>query len=140
MPVLKSAVNPRAEEFRRNAASLAAVVDDLRAKVAAIREGGGAEARRRHLARNKLLPRERIRTLLDSGSPFLELSQLAAYEVYDEKVPAAGETRRTSSVSAWRTRVPRGAAAASRARRSAGRALLRSLTSTSRWQPVTTTS
>ena len=90
MPVLKSAVNPRSEEFRRNAAALAAVVDDLRAKVEEIREGGGAEARRRHLARNKLLPRERIRTLLDPGSPFLELSQLAAYEVYDEKVPAAG--------------------------------------------------
>jgi 3-methylcrotonyl-CoA carboxylase beta subunit len=90
MPVLKSAVNPRSEEFRRNAASLAAVVDDLRAKVAEIREGGGAEARRRHLSRNKLLPRERIRTLLDPGSPFLELSQLAAYEVYDDKVPAAG--------------------------------------------------
>ena len=67
-----------------------ALVQDLRDKVAVIREGGGAEARRRHLARGKLLARERIRSLLDPGSPFLELSQFAAYGMYDGEVPAAG--------------------------------------------------
>ena len=67
-----------------------ALVQDLRDKVAVIREGGGAEARRRHLARGKLLARERIRFLLDPGSPFLELSQFAAYGMYDGEVPAAG--------------------------------------------------
>src|SRR5207302_40106 len=67
-----------------------ALVVDLRAKVGAIREGGGEEARRRHLARGKLLPRERVRALLDPGAPFLELSQLAAFGMYDGEVPAAG--------------------------------------------------
>jgi 3-methylcrotonyl-CoA carboxylase beta subunit len=67
-----------------------ALVEDLREKVAAIREGGGEAARRRHLARGKLLPRERVRALLDPGSPFLELSQLAAFGMYDGEVPAAG--------------------------------------------------
>ncbi len=90
MTVLKSALDPRGDEFRRNAAALAAQVADLRARVAEIREGGGAAARERHLARGKLLPRERIRTLLDPGTPFLELSQLAACQVYDDVVPAAG--------------------------------------------------
>jgi acetyl-CoA carboxylase carboxyltransferase component len=66
------------------------LVADLREKVAAVREGGGEAARRRHLARGKLLPRERVRALLDPGSPFLELSQLAAFGMYDGEVPAAG--------------------------------------------------
>jgi len=69
---------------------MAELVADLRAQVARIVQGGGEQARQRHVARGKLLPRERIRTLLDPGSPFLELSQLAAYGVYDEEVPAAG--------------------------------------------------
>ena len=67
-----------------------ALVADLREKVAAVRLGGGETARAKHTARGKLLPRERIRQLLDVGSPFLELSQLAAHEVYDDAVPAAG--------------------------------------------------
>jgi 3-methylcrotonyl-CoA carboxylase beta subunit len=90
MAILRSAVDPRSADFRRNAAALAALVEDLRAIVATIRQGGGTAARERHLARNKLLPRDRVRTLLDQGSPFLELSQLAAHKVYDEAVPAAG--------------------------------------------------
>ncbi|MFO1056811.1 MAG: carboxyl transferase domain-containing protein [Dongiaceae bacterium] len=90
MAILKSAVDPRSAEFRRNQAALSALVEDLRATVATIRLGGGPAARERHLSRNKLLPRDRIRTLLDRGSPFLELSQLAAHQVYDEPVPAAG--------------------------------------------------
>src|SRR5579875_3727000 len=67
-----------------------AAVEDLREKVAAIRIGGGEAARQRHLARGKLLPRDRVRALLDVGSPFLELSQLAAYGMYGGEVPAAG--------------------------------------------------
>jgi 3-methylcrotonyl-CoA carboxylase beta subunit len=67
-----------------------AQVEDLRAKVADIKKGGGERARTRHLDRGKLLPRDRVRTLLDVGSPFLEFSQFAAWEVYDDVVPAAG--------------------------------------------------
>ena len=90
MPVLNSTIDPRSAEFRANAANMRTQVADLRARVAAIEEGGGAKARERHLARGKLLARQRIDLLLDPGSPFLELSQLAAHEVYDEEVPAAG--------------------------------------------------
>ncbi|HYB57765.1 MAG TPA: carboxyl transferase domain-containing protein [Alphaproteobacteria bacterium] len=90
MAVLKTALDTEAEEFRRNAEAMRAAVADLRAKVAAIKEGGGEEARQKHLARGKLLPRERVRALLDVGSPFLELSQLAAYGMYGGEVPAAG--------------------------------------------------
>jgi 3-methylcrotonyl-CoA carboxylase beta subunit len=90
MTVLTTSLDRGSEAFAANAAAMRAVVADLREKVAAIREGGGEEARRRHLARGKLLPRERVRALLDPGSPFLELSQLAAWGMYDGEVPAAG--------------------------------------------------
>ncbi len=90
MTVISTSVDQRSEAFATNAAAMHALVADLQEKVAAIREGGGAEARRRHLARGKMLPRERVRALLDSGSPFLELSQLAGYGMYDGEVPAAG--------------------------------------------------
>ncbi|TCO79278.1 3-methylcrotonyl-CoA carboxylase beta subunit [Plasticicumulans lactativorans] len=90
MNAITSKLNPRAEEFRQNAAKMGALVADLRAQVARITQGGGEEARRRHTSRGKLLPRERIRALLDLGSPFLEFSQLAAHGVYEDDVPAAG--------------------------------------------------
>jgi len=90
MSEIKTALDSRSDEFRRNGEAMRALVDDLRAKVTEIREGGGAGAREKHLGRGKLLPRERVRLLLDEGAPFLELSQLAAYRVYDEAVPAAG--------------------------------------------------
>jgi 3-methylcrotonyl-CoA carboxylase beta subunit len=67
-----------------------ALVSDLRAKVEGISQGGGEHARERHVARGKLPVRERIRLLLDAGSPFLEFSQLAAFQVYDDDIPAAG--------------------------------------------------
>src|SRR5262245_50402084 len=67
-----------------------ALVADLRDKAAMVAQGGGKTARERHLARNKLLPRDRVAGLIDPGSPFLELSQLAAYGLYDNEVPAAG--------------------------------------------------
>ena len=89
MTILRSTLDTRSEEFRRNGDALQAQVADLRAKVEEIRLGGGKTARERHLSRGKLLPRERVRTLLDPGAPFLELSQLAAHGVYEEPVPAA---------------------------------------------------
>ena len=90
MTVLKSALSTRSPEFQANRAALEALVADLRAKVAEVKAGGGRKARDKHLARGKLLPRERVRTLLDVGSPFLELSQLAAWEMYGNEVPSAG--------------------------------------------------
>src|SRR3984893_8737098 len=90
MTVLTTSLDRRSEVFAANAAAMRARGEELRGKVAAIREGGGEAARRRHLARGKLLPRERVRALLDPGSPFLEFSQLAAYGMYDGDVPAAG--------------------------------------------------
>ena len=90
MPTLRSVLDPRDAEFARNAETMRALVADLRAKVAEIKRGGGARAREKHLSRGKLPPRNRVRGLLDPGTPFLELSQLAAYGVYDEPIPAAG--------------------------------------------------
>ncbi len=90
MAALKSSIDRRGDAFRANDAAMRSLVADLRAKVAAIKEGGGEAARKRHTGRGKLLPRERIRLLLDAGSPFLELSQFAAYGLYGGEVPAAG--------------------------------------------------
>ena len=77
-------------ETAANAAAMRQLVSDLRSKVQAVMLGGGEQARAKHLARGKLLPRDRVTQLTDLGSPFLELSQLAASGVYDEDVPAAG--------------------------------------------------
>ena len=90
MTAFVSALDPRSEAFRSNEAVMRALVADLRDKLGRVEQGGGAEARRRHLARGKLLVRERVRLLLDPGSPFLELSALAADGMYDGEVPAAG--------------------------------------------------
>ena len=90
MGVIGSSVRIRSREFRANAEVMARLVEELREAVAQIRLGGGERARTRHLARGKLLPRDRIRGLFDPGSPFLELSQLAAHGVYDDDIPAAG--------------------------------------------------
>ena len=83
MPHIESKLNPRSEDFKANATAMQQIVDDLRAKVAAISEGGGEAARAKHVARGKLLPRDRVQMLLDPGTPFLEFSQLASYEMYD---------------------------------------------------------
>ncbi len=88
--ILRSDITPRSDGFAANAAAMHALVADLRAKVTEIEAGGGATARERHLARGKLLPRERVAGLIDPGSPFLELSQLAAYGMYGGEVPSAG--------------------------------------------------
>jgi 3-methylcrotonyl-CoA carboxylase beta subunit len=90
MSVIESRVNDRSEEFKANAERMRALVEALEACVEAIKKGGGAKYQERHTARGKLLVRERVDALLDPGSPFLELSQLAAHEVYGDPVPAAG--------------------------------------------------
>ncbi|MEK6346809.1 MAG: carboxyl transferase domain-containing protein [Burkholderia sp.] len=90
MPILESKLNPRSDEFRANQAALDALVADLREKNAQLAQGGGQAARDKHVARGKLLPRERIALLLDPGTPFLELSQLAAYGMYNDDAPGAG--------------------------------------------------
>ena len=90
MAKIISKINVRSPEFIENAAHMQVQVDDLKAKLEQIKLGGGERSRERHLSRGKLLPRDRVNALLDAGSPFLELSQLAAYEVYDANVPAAG--------------------------------------------------
>ena len=88
--MLSSKVNPDSKAFRDNAKAMQELVDDLRAKVGKIAQGGSEKAREKHLARGKLLPRERVERLLDPGTPFLELSQMAAYGMYDDAVPSAG--------------------------------------------------
>ena len=90
MATIGTGVNPRAESFQKNREAMLGLVEDLRRQVAVISQGGGERACERHLSRGKLLPRERIRVLLDAGSPFLELSQFAAYGMYNGEVPAAG--------------------------------------------------
>src|SRR6266568_700682 len=90
MPAIKTKLNPGSEEFQANARALAALVADLRAKVERAAQGGDEAAQAKHLARGKLLPRERLRLLLDPGSPFLELSQLAAFGMYEDEAPGAG--------------------------------------------------
>src|SRR5687768_12474015 len=90
MSILKSEIDTRSENFQRNHAAMQAQVDDLKKLVEGIKLGGGEAARAKHLSRGKLLPRDRIRCLIDAGAPFLEFSQLAAYDVYDDDVPAAG--------------------------------------------------
>jgi 3-methylcrotonyl-CoA carboxylase beta subunit len=90
MPILDTRLNPRSAEFTANAAALQALVDDLRARQARVAEGGGEAARAKHVARGKLLPRERVAALLDPGSPFLEFSPLAAHGLYDNAAPGAG--------------------------------------------------
>src|SRR5215813_1496406 len=90
MTILSSTVDTRSDAFKRNAEAMRALVDDLRQRTEKVRLGGGEEARKRHVARGKLLPRERVRALLDSGSPFLELSPLAALDMYDNEAPGSG--------------------------------------------------
>ena len=89
-PVFKSKVNTRSAEFTANSETMQALVNDLNEKMQEITKGGGEKYQQRHKDRGKLLPRERIDALIDPGSPFLELSQLAAYKVYDDEVNAAG--------------------------------------------------
>ena len=90
MSIFKSAINTTSEEFRNNADAMRQLNQDLEEKVWQIRLGGPQQSRDKHEGRGKLLPRERVRQLLDVGSPFLEFSQFAAYGMYDGAAPAAG--------------------------------------------------
>jgi 3-methylcrotonyl-CoA carboxylase beta subunit len=90
MTLIDSKIDTRGPDFRDNASQLRETVDQLRAELAKAALGGGDKARTKHTERGKLLPRERIRALLDPGSPFLELSPLAAHGMYDDAAPCAG--------------------------------------------------
>ena len=90
MSVIKTSLDLKSDLFTENAAAMRAVVEDLRTKVGGIELGGGERSRERHLSRGKLLPRDRIDTLLDEDSPFLEFSQFAGWEMYDDNIPAGG--------------------------------------------------
>ncbi|WP_327355889.1 carboxyl transferase domain-containing protein [Streptomyces sp. NBC_01304] len=89
-PELKSGADPASEAWKSNEAAHQALVTQLREKLAAAQLGGGEKSRARHVARGKLLPRDRVDTLLDPGSPFLELAPLAADGMYGGDAPAAG--------------------------------------------------
>jgi 3-methylcrotonyl-CoA carboxylase beta subunit/propionyl-CoA carboxylase len=90
MDTLPTLVDPRSEEFRLNHDRMASLVAELRSRTDAARQGGGAKYLQRHREQGKLPVRERIDKLLDPDSPFLELSALAAWELYDNEAPAAG--------------------------------------------------
>src|SRR3989338_3769812 len=90
MPVIETQLNPRSDAFKANAQAMQALVDDLEAQLGRIALGGGEAPRAKHLARGKLLPRDRVEQLLDAGSPFLEVAPLAALNMYDNAAPSAG--------------------------------------------------
>ena len=90
MSVIRTRLDVRSADFLANATAMRAQVEELRSAVEKLASGGGDDARAKHVARGKLLPRERLRLLMDPGSPFLELSQLAAYRMYKDEAPGAG--------------------------------------------------
>ena len=95
MPALETQLNVRSAEFQANAMAMRALVADLNTRIAKAQDGGGEVARARHSSRGKLLPRDRVQMLLDPGTPFLELSPLAALGMYPDKdgsdsAPCAG--------------------------------------------------
>ncbi|KAJ3063598.1 Methylcrotonoyl-CoA carboxylase beta chain, mitochondrial [Podochytrium sp. JEL0797] len=89
-PIIQDAIDTSSDEFKDNALRMEKLVLDLQSQVDRIKQGGGEASRKRHLSRNKLLPRDRIDQLVDPGSPFLELSQFAGYNLYKDDVPAGG--------------------------------------------------
>ncbi len=90
MPKIKSKINVNSKEFADNTQHMQVQVDDLNRLISQLSQGGGEKACKRHTDRGKLLPRDRINALIDKNSAFLEISQLAAWEVYDDYVPCAG--------------------------------------------------
>jgi 3-methylcrotonyl-CoA carboxylase beta subunit len=89
-PRIDSKIVAEDEQFRARAAHNRALAEKLRADVAATAKGGPENHRQRHIERGKLLPRDRVERLLDPGSPFLEIGQLAACDMYEGEVPGAG--------------------------------------------------
>src|SRR5438045_9054104 len=90
MEALESHLDPSSADFKENAQRLQSLVDELNARLAAARQGGGEKYLARHREQGKVPVRERIAELLDPGTPFLELSPLAANGLYDDEAPAAG--------------------------------------------------
>ena len=90
MPALTSQINPRSDSYKASAEWMGGLVDDLNRQLARTALGGGEAARAKHLARGKLLPRDRVEGLLDPDTPFLELAPLAAHGLYDDAAPGAG--------------------------------------------------
>jgi 3-methylcrotonyl-CoA carboxylase beta subunit len=90
MTTLSTLIDPASDSFAVNAAHNRSLAAELRRRVAATALGGSAQHRERHIARGKLLPRDRVHRLLDPGSPFLEIGQLAANGMYDDSAPGAG--------------------------------------------------
>ena len=90
MAVIQTKIQVESTAFTENQASMLAQIDNLRITLAKIELGGPDAARERHAARGKLLPRDRVLKLIDKETEFLEFSQLAAYNVYGEDVPASG--------------------------------------------------
>ncbi|MBT8103628.1 MAG: methylcrotonoyl-CoA carboxylase [Gammaproteobacteria bacterium] len=90
MPVIETKIDRSSDDFKKNTEAALALVDNLREVDEYIMQGGTERSRERHLARDKLLARDRIRTLLDEDSPFLEIGRQAAWQVYSDDVPSAG--------------------------------------------------
>ena len=90
MATIASQIDCKSKEFRANQAAMRQLIAELEGRRAKAAEGGPPRARERHLARGKLLPRQRVMTLIDSGAPFLELSPLAANEMYEDSIHGAG--------------------------------------------------
>src|SRR6185295_10719208 len=90
MTQLTTRIDEQSEAFGRHAAHNRALAERLRADVAEAAKGGPEKHRERHVSRGKLLPRDRVERLLDPGSPFLEIGQLAACDMYEGEVPGAG--------------------------------------------------
>ena len=90
MSVIASKIDTRDPAYQKNHDQMVTQLAELKAVIGKLKLGGGERSRKRHLDRGKLLPRDRVRALVDPGAPFLEFSQLAAYGVYDDEVPCAG--------------------------------------------------
>ena len=90
MPIIKSELSPSSDTFKANAERMRELVADISDKAATVELGGSEEARERHVARGKLLPRERLAQLLDTGAPFLEIGQFTAWGMYGEDIASAG--------------------------------------------------
>ena len=90
MQIIDSTLDTRSDDFRANSESMNALVADLRAKTAQVAAGASEAARAKHVARGKLLPRDRVNALIDPGTPFLEIAPLAALGIYDDGAPSAG--------------------------------------------------
>lgn len=90
MSVIKTQIDTRSQEYQENYQQMKSAVDNLKSTVGKVIEGGDEKSRNRHTSRGKLLPRDRVNNLIDPGTTFLELSQLAGYRLYDDDLPAAG--------------------------------------------------